>query len=225
MNQFQDIFFGLDDINHPNEKSLKIIEVFKKNFPCEVAQLYRYSVFDESFSGVMQYHSSDIKSLQHIHEFMHINEYVNEMIKSNKVNFLEGNDLQISIGAQSIVPIVINNMFLIPISMHDVVIAFISGININFKMDDKMFALAEDFKIACSHGLKKIDNRAKSEFTERELMIIQYVSYGYSTKEIAEGMNFSEANIKYFIKNIMEKTNSKSRTEAVGKLFRMGVLK
>lgn len=50
---------------------------------------------------------------------------------------------------------------------------------------------------------------------------MQYISNGYTTKEISSVLELSESTIKYFIKNIMLKTNSANRAEAVAAMFRM----
>src|SRR5699024_4264383 len=121
--------------------------------------------------------------------------------------------LQISIGGQYIVPVVIENILLVPISINNIVIAFISSINNEEQVNDKVLSKVESFRYALSYLLARIDDSREnidSQFKNREVTVMQYVSYGYSTKEIAESMNFSEANIKYFIKTVMDKTNSRN---------------
>lgn len=225
MNKFHSIFFEMEDHNHPNEQSFEFLKIFHKNFPAEVSQLFRYSRLDNSFSGVLQYQYPDVKSLQHVHEYMMMNEHIHRHLKANEVRFFNDNQLQISIGGQYIVPVIIDNLFLVPISINDVVIAFFTAINVEFEVTEENINEADNFRLAITELLSQKSTKAQKEFSDKELTIIKYISFGYTTNEIARSLNFSEANIKYFIKNVMDKTNSKNRTEAVSKLFRLGVLK
>ena len=224
MNRFHKIFFDMQEHSHPNERSFELLKTFHEYFPSEVSQLFRYSRLDDSFSGVLQYKDYKVNSLQHIHEYMKMNEHIHRHLKENKVKLFQGNRLQISIGGQYLAPVIIEDLFLIPISLNDVVIAFFTGLNIDFNMSESVIEEANDFRFAVSELLSEGKVMSKHDFPEKEIKILKYVSYGYSTKEIAESMNFSEANIKYFIKTVMDKTNSRNRTEAVAKLFRLGIL-
>ena len=225
MNKFHKIFFNMPDFNYANERTYEIIKQFYRFFPCEIIQVYRYSRLDNYFSGVLQYQNLEVKSLQHVHEYMSINEYIHEVVKSNEVQFLSGDRLQISIGGLHIMPVVIDNMLVIPLTLNNVVIGFLTGTNVEFEVDKQTIEDIEDFRAAWSHILQRNDKKIKNIFTDREITIIRYVSFGYSNNEIAKQMNFSEANVKYFIKNVMDKTESENRTETIGKLFRMGLLK
>lgn len=224
MNKFHNLIFEMKEHSHPNERSFELLKMFHKHFPAEVSQLFRYSRLDDSFSGVLQYKHPDVKSLQHIHEYMMMNEHIHRELKANEVRFFNDNHLQISIGGQHIVPVIIDNLFLVPISVNDVVIAFFTGINVDFDVTEENVHKADDFRLAITELLSHGSPKAKNSFSDKEIAIIKYISFGYTTNEIARSMNFSEANIKYFIKNVMDKTNSKNRTEAVSKLFRLGLL-
>lgn len=227
MNQFHKAFINLPNNISTNQRSYEILKIFDEHFPSEVIQLYRYSKFDGIFSGVLQIQNDKVKSLQHIHEHLSMNHLIQKGVISNKVHFYNDNDLQISIGGQYIVPVVIENILLVPISINNIVIAFISSINNEEQVNDKVLSKVESFRYALSYLLARIDDSREnidSQFKNREVTVMQYVSYGYSTKEIAESMNFSEANIKYFIKTVMDKTNSRNRTEAIAELFRLGIL-
>lgn len=59
----------------------------------------------------------------------------------------------------------------------------------------------------------KIGNARSEEFTKTELEILLHLVTGISTSEIASKMNISINTAKWHIKNLMEKTNSSSRTQ------------
>ena len=51
-----------------------------------------------------------------------------------------------------------------------------------------------------------------SEFTDRELEVLRYLSKGLSDKEIAERLHMGFTTVRYHIDNLMEKTGHTSRT-------------
>ncbi len=51
-----------------------------------------------------------------------------------------------------------------------------------------------------------------SEFTDRELEVLRYLSKGLSDKEIAERLHMGFTTVRYHIDNLMEKTGQTSRT-------------
>lgn len=225
MNRFHSLMFEMKTHSHPNELLFDLLKMFHEHFPAELVQLFRYSPLDYSFSGVLQYNDKKVKSLQHIHEYMMINELVHQQIKDNKVSFLNDDYLQVSIGGQYIVPTVIENLFVVPISVNDIVVGFFLATNVEFDVTDSSLKEADDFRYTITELLSQGKVKKNNELTDKEISILKYISFGYTTNQISRILNFSEANIKYFIKNVMDKTHSKNRTEAVAKLFRLGVLK
>ncbi len=62
-------------------------------------------------------------------------------------------------------------------------------------------------------------------FKPRELKVIQLVAEGFSNREIAEILKFSYNTIKQDIRNIVYKSNSRNRINAVYNMLSMGYLK
>ena len=62
-------------------------------------------------------------------------------------------------------------------------------------------------------------------FKPRELKVIQLVPEGFPNREIAEILKFSYNTIKQDIRNIVYKSNSRNRINAVYNMLSMGYLK
>ena len=62
-------------------------------------------------------------------------------------------------------------------------------------------------------------------FKPRELKVIQLVAEGFSNREIAEILKFSYNTIKQDIRDIVYKSNSRNRINAVYNMLSMGYLK
>ena len=50
------------------------------------------------------------------------------------------------------------------------------------------------------------------------------ISWGKSTKEIADKMNISELTINRYVKSAIKKLGTQNRVHAVGELFRRGMI-
>ena len=62
-------------------------------------------------------------------------------------------------------------------------------------------------------------------FKPGELKVVQRVAEGFSNREIAEILKFSYNTIKQDIRNIVYKSNSRNRINAVYNMLSMGYLK
>lgn len=99
-----------------------------------------------------------------------------------------------------------------------------TGVNVQFKVTDEVLQEMRRFSDNCVHILPLTDYVQTKHFTDKEIIVMQYISNGYATKEISNTLHITESTVKYFLKNVMLKTNSTNRTEAVAKLFRMKLL-
>ncbi|MBR3404498.1 MAG: response regulator transcription factor [Firmicutes bacterium] len=65
---------------------------------------------------------------------------------------------------------------------------------------------------------------AKStEFTERELEVLRYLTEGLTDKEIADALCLSVTTVRYHVNNLISKTGSSSRTELAVNAVRSGI--
>ena len=92
---------------------------------------------------------------------------------------------------------------------------------------------------ATAHGLATIEPELTSELrpdrtpisdpplealTPRELEVLQLVAEGLSNKAIAHHLNISDHTVKFHVNAIMSKLEAQSRTEAVVRATRLGLL-
>ena len=59
----------------------------------------------------------------------------------------------------------------------------------------------------------KVGQVESRSFSEKELLILREVAKGYSNKEIAQTMQISYYTVRDYVKDMLEKTGTKSRTE------------
>lgn len=70
----------------------------------------------------------------------------------------------------------------------------------------------------------RIGGRDQHALTDRELSVLQQLTHGQSTREIAEHIHVSEETVKTYLKQIFKKLNVHDRTEAVAEAFRRGLV-
>jgi two-component system NarL family response regulator len=66
---------------------------------------------------------------------------------------------------------------------------------------------------------------ARSELSERELLVLQYIANGRRNKEIAELLCLSESTVKVYASSILRKLNAICRTEAIAVATKRGLLR
>ncbi|MBQ7691933.1 MAG: helix-turn-helix transcriptional regulator [Muribaculaceae bacterium] len=64
----------------------------------------------------------------------------------------------------------------------------------------------------------------KIELSARELEVLNLLSLGFSSKEVAEKLFISPNTVEYHRKQLLRKTNSRNAAELIGNAFRMRLL-
>lgn len=215
---------GLESVN---EKLSELLKMFHHNFPSLIVHLFRYSIFDQRMDGIFTYEQETIKAIPHWHDEIRTIPFLYDAVQKKEVVYLEGEYLQLRVSSKYTINEPVENILLVPIVVNNVVIAFISAINIHFSYNEEMKRYLEGFSEQMKHLLHlKPTTDMKNTFalSEKEIRVMQYIVNGYMTNEIAHFLSIAEPTVKYFIKNVMQKTVSRNRSEAIAKLFREQLL-
>lgn len=70
----------------------------------------------------------------------------------------------------------------------------------------------------------RIGGRHPRALTDRELTVLQNISNGMSTREVAQEVHLSEETVKTYLKQIFRKLDVHDRAEAVAEAFRRGLV-
>jgi DNA-binding NarL/FixJ family response regulator len=70
----------------------------------------------------------------------------------------------------------------------------------------------------------RISGKDPQALSDRELAVLQELSHGKSTREVAERIHVSEETVKTYLKQIFRKLGVHDRTEAVAEAFRRGLV-
>jgi DNA-binding NarL/FixJ family response regulator len=78
--------------------------------------------------------------------------------------------------------------------------------------------------VAADVAAKFAQSMARSELSERELLVLQYIANGRRNQEIAELLYVRESAVKAYVNSILKKLNAISRTEAIAVATKRGLL-
>jgi DNA-binding NarL/FixJ family response regulator len=70
----------------------------------------------------------------------------------------------------------------------------------------------------------RISGKDPHALNDRELEVLQEISHGRSTREVAENIHVSEDTVKTYLKTLYRKLGVHDRTEAVAEAFRRGLV-
>lgn len=70
----------------------------------------------------------------------------------------------------------------------------------------------------------RIGNKDPRALTDRELVVLQCLAHGQSTKQVAAEIHVAEETVKTYLKLIYRKLEVRDRTEAVAEAFRRGLV-
>jgi DNA-binding NarL/FixJ family response regulator len=70
----------------------------------------------------------------------------------------------------------------------------------------------------------RIGGRDRAALTDRELTVLQELSHGKTTREVAASIHVAEETVKTHLKQIFRKLGVRDRTEAVAEGFRRGLV-
>lgn len=72
--------------------------------------------------------------------------------------------------------------------------------------------------------LKGMSEDIKERITKRELQVLELLSRGFSSIEIADTLFISRNTVDFHRRQLLKKTESKNIAELIGNAFRQGIL-
>jgi DNA-binding NarL/FixJ family response regulator len=78
--------------------------------------------------------------------------------------------------------------------------------------------------VAADVAAKFAQSMARSELSERELLVLQYIANGRRNKEIAELLYVSQSTVQAYVSSILKKLNAVRRAEAIAIATERGLL-
>ncbi|WP_067724531.1 helix-turn-helix transcriptional regulator [Oceanobacillus damuensis] len=217
----------LKNISNQEDKLYSILKTYIDIFPVEDAFLYRYSPIGYLCEGVIGLSSSRIIYIREERASIKTSPGFIPLLKEKKARFYSGIDLIKLMTSDYIFPSTINSVLVVPLCIGEVIIGFILSYHFEGEpnFDKKLLNTITHFA-KFSGGL--LDNNEMVGNTEslskREVEVMQRISCGENTKEIASFLGISNLTVQQYVKSVLKKLTVQNRTHAIAVLLRKGII-
>lgn len=206
----------------------KILELYIELFPVLDGNLFRYSPFGNLGEGIIAIWSSRLVHIRDERDDLRNSlPLIYSAIQEKKAKFYQGTEFYMNQPSlKHVFPSRINAVAIVPISAGSIVIGYITSVIFEKEaiFDEETLASMTLFGQLVSHVIMNPSTESTSTLSKRELEVMQRIAWGESLKEMATTMNISELTAKQYVKQAVQKLGAVNRTEAVVKLFRMGII-
>jgi DNA-binding CsgD family transcriptional regulator len=215
----------LTNYSNQDELVVEILEKFIDIFSCDNAQLYRYSPIGYLAEGVISLENSEVKHIRSSRVDIRSLSVLDSIIKDKRATHYKGIDFMKLMTSDYIFPPEYNSSLIIPLTAGGTVIGFIISYltkeNKVFDMD-LLDSLTVYGKITGNILADLDESKEVERLSKRELEVMQHISWGESSKEIAAILGITEATINQYVKSALDKLNAMNRSHAVAELLRKG---
>lgn len=223
----QDTIDNLSSISNQDELLTKMLEIYTQLFPIRDAFLYRYSSIGYLAEGVIGISEQDVVHIRNERDDVRSVPVLDAVIKDRKAKHFTGIEFMKLMTSKHIFSPEVNSAMVVPLSAGPIVIGFI----ISYSIDDSATFdedLLNSFSLFGKLLGNIIGNQGESKkidtLSKRELEVMQYISWGDSSSEMADVMGISESTVNQYVKSALTKLDANNRTYAVAELLRRGVI-
>jgi DNA-binding CsgD family transcriptional regulator len=224
---FLEQLIKLEDINSHEEKLYNILNIYMSLFPALNAYLFRYSPLGHLGEGIIMVNQTGLVYINEIRDDVRTLPIIYSSILERKAKYCTGLELLKQTSSKYIVTSHVNSLLVVPICFSSVVIGYICT-NVFGKdavIDEKLLSSLSQFGRLAGKFMEKNNHIEETQqLSKRELEVMRKISWGESTKEMAEQMDISELTVKQYVKSAIKKLGAQNRSHAVGELLRKGII-
>jgi DNA-binding CsgD family transcriptional regulator len=224
---FMEQLIKLGDIRSHEEKLYKILEIYMSNYPVLNSYLFRFSPLGYLGEGIILLNQNGLVYINEIRDDIRALPIINSSILERKAKYCSGLELLKQTSSKYIVTSNVNSMVVVPICFSSVVIGYICTTEFtkDAVIDEKILSSITQFGRLVGKYMEKTNQMEDNQvLSKRELEVMRKISWGESTKEMAELMDISELTVKQYVKSAMKKLGAHNRSHAVGELLRRGII-
>jgi len=217
----------LEDIHSHEEQLYKILELYMEIFPIRNSILFRFSPLGYLGEGIISLGSSGLKHVREMRDDIRSVPIIHSAIQERAAKYCTGIEYFKQTGSRYIFPSSVSSMVITPICFGTMAIGYICSTEFEDEslMDEQMLSSFTLFGKLVGHLIEIFNNKNDSHIlSNRELEVMRRISWGESTKEMANAMHISDLTIKQYVKSAIKKLGVRNRPHAVGELIRMGII-
>lgn len=226
-NQAQERLQDLESISNHQEKLLKILEIYLELFPVLNCHLYRYSAIGFLGEGIVSIASGKVEHIRQTRKDIRSWPIIYSAVREKRAKFISGTEFLKQVNTTFQFPAEVSSLLVVPVRSGTTVIGYICSSKFleGTSMDESMLASFTLFGKLAGEFLEKSSIADDSQtLSNRELEVMKRISWGESTKEMADVMNLSELTVKHYVKSAIKKLGAHNRSHAVSILLRQGII-
>ncbi|WP_456275290.1 LuxR C-terminal-related transcriptional regulator [Bacillus sp. AK128] len=212
-------------LKNPTEKIEGILEGCTRFYPFQRASIFTYSPLNHYGEGILQIDNGSFHPMNSIKEDVRTIPPLYFSIKNKQPLSLTIDPTGKNFPLKYIRQFKLSSMLIIPICFNHTVIGSVFLDQFN---DHKCLHTYDSASLY--HYYKKAaevvtpESQQSKLLSNRELEVLQRLSYGYSIKEMADDMKISEFTVRDYLTAVNRKLGTKHRAEAVGVALRAGII-
>jgi DNA-binding CsgD family transcriptional regulator len=217
----------LEETSDQEEQLYKILEVYLELFPIRDAYLLRYSPLGYLGEGIFSLTASGVLHIREMRDDVRSVPIIYSAIREKKAKYGSGIDYFKKINSKYLFPSTVTALLVTPICFGSVVVGYIcsSKFTEGVTIDHHLLSALTVYGKSVGKYLERSSDTENSPFLSKtELEVMRNISWGESTKEIADKMKLSELTINQYVKSAIKKLGVQNRVHAVGELFRRGII-
>jgi DNA-binding CsgD family transcriptional regulator len=209
------------------ERLYKMLEVYMELYPVANSFLFRFSPLGFVGEGIISLTSEGMVHIGNIRDDVRTLPIIHTSIREKRAKHCTGIEYLKQTSSKYITSPNINSFVVVPISYLSGVIGYICS-NQFVKgtiIDDKLLSSLTLYGKSVGKFFEKYDTVEDTpSLSKRELEVMRRITWGESTKEMADSMDISEVTVKQYVKTAIKKLGAQNRSHAIGILFRKGII-
>ena len=224
---FSNSFLSLRSIKSQEELFVQLLDLYLESFPVKCAFFLRYSSLGHIGQGIIAYTNKQHQFITQYVEDVRTVPIIMQALIECRALYTTGVEYLKSMPSKYIFRPQSEQFIVVPIFHGNISLGYICGDEFEegFTISNELLEAFTDFgKTAGELFASQYRSPDKCPLSRRELEVMQRVSLGESTKEIAHSIKISDLTVNQYIKSSIKKLNSKNRVEAITKLCKLGLI-
>jgi DNA-binding CsgD family transcriptional regulator len=226
--EMDSFFNGLDGEVFEEDKIIRILKGFFDFFPFQRLSLFSYSpinyigellFFLDAKGGVMEGEKirEDVRKFPEVYSAIH----------KKKAHQIQVDQTGVSFPAKYVERFQLSSFLIVPLRRGPSVIGCVMVDR--YKGSQPLSQpiveeIEEFFRVAFQKISPSPESSSAAKLSRREIEVLEFLSSGFSTKEMAVVMNISEFTARDYISSAMKKLNVRHRAQAIATVVRSGVI-
>jgi len=217
----------LEDAQTHEDKLYKILEIYMNLFPVKNSFLFRYSHLGFLGEGIISINPDGLIHIRDIRDDIRSLPVIYAALYERKAKYCSGIEYLRQVNSKYITSSNVNSFLAVPICFGSVAIGYIctNEFDNDAIINEHLLTSFTQYGRQVGKIMEKTNGPESLQLlSRRELEVMKRVSWGESTKEMADTMVLSEVTINQYVKSAIKKLGVQNRVQAVAEMFRKGII-